>query len=245
MISVTILTKNSEKHLDNVLQALVHFDEVLIGDTGSIDRTLEIASQYKNVKIVVLPFEGFGKTHNHLAAHARSDWIFSLDSDELPEEALLEEIGKLNLNENEVYSISRKNFYKNTWVQSCGWYPDRVLRIYNRKRTHFSAHEVHESIITDGFHVKELQNHLRHFPYEKISDFLDKMQFYTDLFAKQNRGKRRSGYWSALWHAKWAFLKSYFLKGGILQGGIGFEISVYNSVTAFYKYLKLLESESA
>ena len=240
MISVTILTKNSEKYLREVLYSLQSFDEVLIGDTGSSDNTLEIAFQFKNVKVILIPFEGFGKTHNRLVEHAKNDWILSIDSDEVPEKGLISEIYDLHLNPNEAYSIPRKNFYKGTWVKSCGWYPDRVLRLYNRKRTQFSSHDVHEAVISEGLSSIDLRNHLEHYPYEKVSDFLAKMQLYTDLFARQNKG-RAASYWTAIFHAKFAFFRSYILKGGFKQGGIGFEISMYNAITAFYKYMKLKE----
>lgn len=239
MITVTILTKNSQKYLEQVLTALSQFDEVLIGDTGSTDNTLEIASKFKNVKIEQLPFLGFGKTHNDLVLMAKNDWIFSVDSDEVATKQLVDEILDLQLNEGVVYSVPRKNYYRGVWIKTCGWYPDRVVRLYNRKRTHFSSHQVHEAVLSDGLKKQELYYPLIHYPYEKVSDFLSKMQFYSDLYARQNAGKK-SSYFTAITHAVYTFFKCYFLKRGFTQGGVGFEISMYNAITAFYKYLKLI-----
>jgi hypothetical protein len=137
--------------------------------------------------------------------------------------------------------VPRENHYKNIVVKSCGWYPDRVVRLYNRKQTQFSNRLVHEAIETKGVTVKKLKFPLIHTPYRSVSDFLEKMQRYTDLFAEQNCGIRKASHLTAFFHGLYSFFKSYILKRGILQGGVGFEISFYIGATAYYKYLKLQE----
>lgn len=241
-ISVTILTKNSETYLREVLLSLRAFDEIVLYDNGSEDNTLTIASQFSNVKIYQGIFKGFGPTHNYASSLASHDWILSIDSDEIVTPALADEIMHLSLNENAVYSCPRHNEYKGKWIKWCGWYPDRQYRLYNRKQTCFTDALVHEAIKTERLQIIELTSPLRHYSYSSVADFLDKMQTYSTLFAKQNEGRRSSSLGKAVLHGIAAFFKSYIIKRGFLGGTEGFEISVYNANTAFYKYLKLAEA---
>lgn len=244
-LSITILTKNSERHIHKVLISLQSFDEVVLYDTGSQDRTLDIARQFKNVVIYFGEFIGFGPTHNMASSLARNDWIISIDSDEVLSPALREEIQSLLLNRGQVYSFPRHNEYGGKWIRTCGWYPDRVIRMYNRLDTHFNDAQVHESIILQNVTEICLSSPLLHYSYDQVSDFLDKMQSYSSLFALQNQGKKSSSFGKAIAHGVFAFLKSFFLKKGFLQGQEGFEISIYNANTAFYKYMKLAEANRA
>jgi glycosyltransferase involved in cell wall biosynthesis len=241
-LSVTLLTKNSQKYLIEVLSALQPFDEVLVCDTGSQDQTLAIAQQFPNVTLVERPFDGFGPTHNLASSLAKHDWILSIDSDEIVTNALSSEIQALNLTRGCVYSFPRHNEYKGKSIRWCGWHPDRQIRLYNRLDTQFTDVQVHEAIETH--HVKEilLSSPLRHYSYDQVSDFLHKMQSYSSLFALQNQGKKSSSFSKAVAHGFYAFFKSYLLKRGFLGGQEGFEISFYNANTAFYKYLKLAEA---
>jgi glycosyltransferase involved in cell wall biosynthesis len=241
MISATILVKNGEKHLEKVLQALSGFSEVVVLDTGSSDSTIEIAKKFPNVTLYEKAFIGFGPSHNELSSLARHDWILSVDADEVVTKELCDEVLTLPLDENSVYGIGRHNFFRNKIVYGCGWYPDIVWRLYNRKKTRFSDAQVHESLITEGLKRVCLKGHIQHYPYETISDFLSKMQYYSTLFAKQYQGKKKSSLWHAIGHGLFAFFKSYILKRGFMSGSDGFIISLYNGHTAYYKYLKLQE----
>lgn len=242
MISVTLLAKNSEKHLERILEALSSFDEVLIYDNGSQDRTLAIASRYPNVTLKVGPFLGFGPTHNQASRMAKHDWILSIDTDEIPTQELIAELQALPLERGVVYSLPRRNEYRGRAIRGCGWSPDRTVRLYNRLDTKFTEVQVHERVIADGLKVVDLKNPLQHYSYENLHDFLSKMQYYSDLFAKENQGKKNSSPCKAALHGFFAFFKSYILKRGILDGYPGFVISAYNGHTAFYKYLKLYEA---
>lgn len=241
MISVTVLTKNSERYLHGVLLALKPFEEVLLLDSGSTDGTLEIAEQFSNVTIHHHDFEGFGPQHNVASDLAKNDWILSVDSDEVLSKELVQEILSLQLDENTVYGFPRHTYYNDKLIKWCGWYPDFIWRLYNRKVTSFSDAQVHERILTEGLQEQLLKNAMRHYSYETTGDFLDKMQSYSTLFAKQHKGKKSSSLCKALLHSSFAFFKSYFLRRGFMGGKEGFIISVYNANTALYKYLKLAE----
>lgn len=242
MISVTILTKNSEKYLEEILITLNDFDEVLLLDNGSKDNTLNIAKKFKNTTIRSTEFIGFGKLHNLAIDLAKNDWILSIDSDEIPSKALIKEILTKKLDPGHVYSIVRHNYFNDKFIRWCGWYPETVLRLFNKQKTRFTESEVHEKVIIGNLKEACLKNPLKHYPYASITDFLRKMQHYSELFAKQNKGKKKSSPLKAICHGTFAFFKSYFIKRGFLGGYEGFLISMYNGHTAFYKYLKLFEA---
>ena len=239
MISVCILTKNSEKTIDKTLDSCKNFAEVILLDTGSDDLTLSIAKKYPNVKVFEKLFSGFGELRNHLASLASNDWILALDSDEVLSPELVQEIFSLSLDSDTAYTIPRKNFLNQKWIRGCGWSPDRVKRLYHRKKTKFSLAKVHESL--EEKKTTPLQNPLLHTPYRSTDEFLAKMQHYSSLFAEQYKGKKMSSFKKALGHAFFAFFKSFILKHGLFDGKEGFIISLYNANTTFYKYLKLSE----
>jgi glycosyltransferase involved in cell wall biosynthesis len=241
-VSVTILAKNSQKHLKDVLQALMHFGEVILYDTGSTDSTVEIARSFKNVNVVHAPFIGFGPTHNMASAVAKNSWILSIDSDEVASRELVKAIEAQELDQETVYSFPRRNYFNGKFIKWCGWYPDRQIRLYNRNKTRFTDDQVHEGIISEGMKYVAFNAPVTHYSYGTISDFLAKMQVYSTLFAEQNRGKRSSSPLKALLHGFFAFFKSYILKRGIFGGYEGLVISSYNGHTAYYKYLKLYEA---
>lgn len=242
MISVTILTKNSKRYLPEVLASLQRFPEVLIYDTGSEDETMELAKKFPNVTIRQGVLDGFGHTHNVASGLAKYDWVLSIDSDEVVTPELAQEILDLKLDDGCVYSFPRRNEFNGKFIKWCGWHPDVQTRLYNRNVTKFTDARVHEAIITKGFKNVELDAPLRHYSYNSLSDFLNKMQFYSTLFAQQNAGKKSSSPCKALLHGWWSFFKSYILKRGFMGGYEGFVISKYNADTAFWKYLKLYEA---
>lgn len=244
-LTATVLTKNSARTLPQVLSSLASFDEILICDTGSSDHTEEIARAFPRVTFYRRPFMGFGPTHNVASALARHDWILSIDSDEVVSHALLEEIASTPLKRGHVYSFPRHNEYRGKWIQWCGWSPDRQVRLYHRQDTQFSQAQVHEAIEIGSLSEVRLTSPLIHYPYRDVSDFLRKMESYSTLFAIQYAGKKKSSCFKACLHAAYAFCKSYLLKRGFLGGREGFEISLYNANTAFYKYLKLADANEA
>ena len=243
MITVAILTKNSEKTLEKTLSSLKNFQEILIIDTGSTDDTLKIARKFP-VKIVERPLSAFGALRNEAAKLAKFDWILALDSDEVLSSSLAKEILGKKLDPKTVYELPFLNFYKNKLVKCCGWYPEAHIRLYHKKHTSFDEGHVHEGIETEDCDIVKLNAYVYHTPYASEHDFLRKMQLYTELFAEQNLGKK-STLRKALLHGLSAFFKSYLLKRGIFYGETGFRISLYNGLTAYYKYSKLKEKNAS
>lgn len=243
-ISATILTKDSAAHLDEVLAALHWCEEVVVLDTGSTDRTMVIAQSHPNVRLYRLegPFPGFGRAHQQAVTLARHDWIFSVDSDEIVTAELAAEIAALPLDPRIVYAMPFHNYFNGRRITSCGWHPDRHERLFNRRTTNFCGSEVHERVQTDRLFVRQLRHPIQHYSYDSIDDFLRKMRSYSRLFADQNAGRKSSGTGKAVGRSIWAFLKSYLLQRGCLQGRDGFVISAYKAQTVFWKYLLLAEA---
>jgi glycosyltransferase involved in cell wall biosynthesis len=242
-ISVTILTKNSEQYLAPCLEALQEFGEILIVDNGSTDRTIEIANNYSNVRIIEHEFIGFGPLKNFAVAQAENDWIFSVDSDEVATKELIQSIKRLDPGDRrKIYSIERLNHYRQKPITCCGWSPDRVARIFNRKYTSFSNALVHEGII-EPLQSQNilLEGKLLHYPFDSVESLINKMQSYSSLYAEQNT--KHSSPAKAFWRAVFSFFKNYFLQKGFLCGYEGLLISISNANGVFYKYMKLYEKQ--
>jgi len=239
-MSVTILVKNSETYIAECLHALQDFDEVIILDNGSTDKTLEIAEKFENVKIYHSEFIGFGPLKNLAASFATHDWIFNVDSDEIVSKDLILELQNCTLKQTNIYSIPRHNYYKKKWIKCCGWYPDRVLRIYNKKHTCYNNNMVHESLIKQNETIViNLSSPLIHHAYDSIEQLLEKLQRYSTLWAEKNH--KKSSPLKAFGRALFAFFKNYFLQKGFLCGYEGLLISITNANHVFYKYMKLYE----
>ena len=243
MISVAIIVKDGEKYIEECLQSLASFDDVLLLDTGSTDRTMEIARRFQNVRIEEREFVGFGPTKNSAAQLAKHDWILSVDSDEVVTPELSSEIHSLSLDDNQVYRFSRHSYYRGKFIKGCGWYPDKILRLYNKSRTGLNDNQVHESVmVKEGMGVVDLNGALKHYPYDSAGSLVTKLQFYSTLFAEQNRGKRKSSPWKAVFRGFAAFFKGYVIRKGILDGYAGFHIAFCQGLATYLKYLKLYEA---
>lgn len=245
-ISVTILVKNAESTLRECLDSVKIFDEIILLDNGSTDKTLQIAQEFnalhKNLKIFHSEFIGFGALKNLATSYAKNEWILSLDSDEVLESTALEEIKSLDLKKEQIFALPRKNLYNGEWIKACGWYPDFVWRIFNKNFTSFNDNLVHESIqIPQNAHKIKLQGSIKHYAYDNVAHLIDKMQKYTSLYVEQNPHKK-SSIFKAIMRGSWSFIRSYFFKRGFMYGYRGFIISVCNALGTFFKYIKLYES---
>lgn len=239
-ISVVMIVKDGQRTIEKSLEALKDFEDVVVYDNGSNDDSIKIAMQFSNVKVINGEFMGFGPTKNRAIEHALHDWILSLDCDEVLTEELVEEIRTLPLQNNKIYSIYRKNFYKDYPMNHC-WGNDLLVRLFNRTVTQFNENKVHEEVIKHDITPIVLKNHFHHYPYYNISQFIQKLDHYSEEYAYQYRGIKKSGPLLAISNSVFSFLKTYLLKGAFLDGYPGLIIAFSHAATNFYKYMKLYE----
>lgn len=246
-ISCVMIVKNGERLLQRSLESLRDFPEVIVVDTGSTDRTMEIARSFPNVVLHERSFKGFGPSKQEAVALASHDWVLCIDSDEwlLPETTTA--ILSLPLHSESLYRFPRKNFYRGRHIRCCGWHPDRVTRLFHRQYANYDDSPVHEKVIplsACNVHFVDLPHPMAHHPYIGIAHFLGKMQHYSALYADQHQGKKSTSPTKAFLRAGWMFFRNYFLQRGCLCGYPGFLISVYNASTTFWKHLTLYEKNN-
>lgn len=231
MISVVILTLNSQKYLKEVLESVQFADEIIVLDSGSTDETEQICKQFKKVKFHYQSWLGFGKQKRVAVKLANNEWVFVLDSDEVILPALKDEIlSVLKEPKFDAYKVARLNLFFGKEVRSMGLYPDFTVRLFNKNRANFDDKEVHEKIIVNGT-IGELKNHFKHYAYENIEQFIAKQNRYSSLGAKKSKFK-------AIFSPAWTFFKLFILKGGFKEGWRGYVIARLYAQYTFWKYIK-------
>ncbi len=237
-ISACIISFNEEKKIEDCLKSLqAVVDEIIIIDSNSTDKTLEIARKYTD-KIFLHDFQGYGKQKNLATDKATNNWVISLDCDERLSSELQSSIKSIknNLDDDTVYSMARKTFYIYRWLNHC-WYPDRKTRLFNKSKTRWLDNDVHESVDTNNMQTILLSGDILHYSFDSISDHLKTIDKFTQIGANDllKKGKRISVI-SPLVHASWTFFKLYFLKRGFLDGFAGLTVSVLSYMHVFIKY---------
>lgn len=242
-ISATIITFNEEHNIAEALESLAWADEIIVVDRDSSDRTVEVARQFTD-RVFLREWQGYSAQKNFAAAQARNDWIFSLDADERVSPELAAQIARLKQEPEPTvagFEMPRLTFYLGRWIKHSGWYPDRKLRLYDRRRGRWRGDYVHEALEVDG-PVKRLNGEILHFTVRDASEHHTRLDRYTTLAAEQAHvnGKRASVA-SVVLSPIAAFIRSYILKLGFLDGVQGFVIARFAAHYAFLKNLKLRE----
>jgi glycosyltransferase involved in cell wall biosynthesis len=242
-LSIVINVKNGEKTIARCLSSLRMFTDIIVFDNYSTDKTIEIAKQYPNVTIIQHEFCGMGKVRNLAAAHAKNDWVLFIDCDESINTDLAQVLLSTNFEQGNIYLIKRHNYFANLFINSSSWENDWIKRLYNRTDTRFVQNEVHDSFeINSHIKYKKINSgFIYHFPYATVSELINKMQFYSTLYAKQHYTKKHPYLWLIPFRAFFMFFKCYILKRGFMDGFAGFAISSYNAMGVFSKYIKLYE----
>ena len=235
-ITATIITCDEERNIARAIESLRCADEVLIVDSGSVDRTVELACNL-GARVIEANWRGFSAQKNWAAEQASHDWILSLDADEALSEALEAEIWNLKKTgpRDDAYTMPRLARYLGRWIYHSGWYPDRKIRLYRRDRASFVGSFVHESVEVGGS-VGNLQNNLLHYTCDSLSEHVKTVDRYTTLAAQELAARKvKIPLLRIIADPAWTFLRTYFLQRGFLDGPEGLTIA---HMAAFYTFLK-------
>ena len=238
-ISAAIITFNEERNVARVIESLRCCDEILVLDSGSNDRTAEIAAKL-GARVVEASWHGYAAQKNIAVELAAHDWILSLDADESLSEALEAEIWQIKKTgpKFDGYTVPRLAQYLGRWIQHSGWYPDRKIRLFDRTKAKWVGDFVHESVKVQGT-VGHLQSNLLHFTCNSLSEHLRTMDRYTTLAAQEIASREATVSLSRLlFDPPWTFFRSYVLKRGFLDGVEGLAIAYLAAFYNFAKYAK-------
>lgn len=248
-ISATIITLNEEDRIADTVRALDFCDEVLVVDSGSRDRTRELATAH-GARVLIRSWTGYADQKNFAGNQARYDWILNIDADERPTPELRRELeawrerGEWKASDGQAqgppegitaWSVPRLTQYDGRWIYHSGWYPDRKVRLYDRRGSRWRGAFVHERLETTG-RVGELTSDLLHFPYRSHEDHYQRMDRYTALAAEEaSLGGQRFSWIRVLGGPPVAFLRSFLFRAGFLDRGPGLRIAY---MAARYVYLR-------
>ena len=238
-LSVTIITKNEEKNIGRCLESLKWADEIVVVDTESSDRTVEICRQYTR-RIFNESWHGYGRQKNICAGHTKNRWVLNVDADEVVTPELAEEILSILKNgpQYPVYDLPRKNYFGGRWVRFGGWYPDRILRLYDKEKVAFSEVQVHEKLTTDE-NAGSLKNPLIHYSYCDREEYVQRQESYSGIYAKEKMANGFRPNWTHLYlRPPLTFLKNFVLKMGFMDGSLGYFLAKGSAVYTYQKYVK-------
>jgi len=242
-ISAYILGYNEAEKIADAIASVLWADEIIVVDSGSSDKTSEIA-QGMGARVVQVPFRGFGDLRNQAVAACRHDWIFSLDADERCTAQARDEILSLlsSTPAHDAYLVPRRNYMMGRWIRGSGWYPNfRQPQLFRKGAMRYSQDPVHEGYeLLTPRRVGQLHAEIWQFPFRDLEEVIRKMNRYSTLGAGKLAGGKTT-MTGALAHGSWAFIKHFLLKRGYRDGWAGFIIALGNFEGTFYRYAKSYE----
>ncbi|MBX3497746.1 MAG: glycosyltransferase family 2 protein [Parvibaculum sp.] len=238
-LSLIVITKNEEAAIGRCLRSVAGIaDEIVVVDSGSTDRTPEIVRSFGAKLLQPADWPGFGPQKQRAQDAAAGEWILSLDSDEWIEQGLREEILAV-LNDpaaKPAYRMPRRNRFMGEIVRHGGWWPDYVLRLYRRERGRFNGNLVHESVVVDG-EVGTLANPIEHDTIASLEDADGKVERYAQIAARELLARGRTAApWLAALRGAAAYVRSYVLQGGFLDGKTGLRVARYQARYTYRKW---------
>lgn len=245
-LSVAIITKDEEQSLPDCLRSVSFADDIVVVDSASADRTVEIA-RVAGCRVFNEPWKGYGPQKNMAVEKCRHDWVLILDADERVADGSREELERAIKSPGagvSAYSVKRRNFLNGRWIKRLGWWPDELVRLVRKDKGSFKT-LVHERWTASGA-VAPLNVFIEHHPFTGYEEMLKKLNEYSSLGAAElYRSGRRAGTLAPFSHAAAMFFKMYFLKLGFMEGFDGFIIAATNAGGSFFKYAKLRELQKS
>ncbi|MDM8566569.1 glycosyltransferase family 2 protein [Candidatus Halobeggiatoa sp. HSG11] len=217
-------------------------DEIIVVDSGSTDNTIKICQQFTDKIFINKDWQGFGYQKNLALAQATGKWILSIDADEQIPKALRQEIEQvISHSDLPAFRIPRLSCYCGKLIQHSGWFPDYVTRLFQREKANFSNDLVHEKVQVSADKVGTLKNSIQHNSFTSLEEVLNKVNDYSSANAQMHYEKgKTANLKKAIFHGLWAFIRTYLLRAGFLDGREGFMLAVSNAEGTYYRYLKLM-----
>lgn len=241
-LSVVIITYNEEKNITRCLDSVVDVaDEILVVDSFSKDNTKTLCEKY-TVRFIENAFDGHIQQKNFAASKAKYDYVLSLDADEALSEELKKSILQVKKDfKADGYIVNRLSSYCGKWVNHCGWYPDRKLRLWNRTKGEWGGENPHDKyILQEGSVTKNLKGDLLHYTFHSIEQHIDTINKFSSIAAKMRFEKgKKTNYFRILLKPMSKFFSQYFFRLGFLDGYYGFIICKNSAHSAFLKEIKL------
>jgi len=241
-ISVVIMTLNEERNMERCLQTLREVaDEIVVIDSFSTDRTEEICLKH-SAKFIRHVFEGYIEQRKYSIEQASHDHILVIDADEALSDELRASILAVKKNwTHDGYNFNRLNSYCGRWIKHSGWYPDRKIRLFDRRKASVKGRNPHDEIImADGSTLKHLKGDLLHYTYLTVEEHIHQINRFTEIQARDNfeRGKK-ANYLSIFFSPVYKFIRHYFFRLGFLDGYYGFLVCRNSAYSTFLKHAKL------
>ena len=239
-LSVIIIAKNEAANIGSCIESVSWADEIIVVDSGSTDDTASLARSLGAQVYEHADWPGFGPQKNRALGYATGDWVFSIDADERVTDALRSELEQaMREAQADGYFCPRLSQFCGTFIHHCGWYPDYVLRLFRRGKGRFSDSLVHESVLLTGQSAR-LKTPLLHYSYLTLDDVERKVEQYSTAAAQQMLAAGKRSTWpGAAIRGGWAFLRTYVIRLGVLDGIAGWRIAAMNARTTYLKYRKL------
>jgi glycosyltransferase involved in cell wall biosynthesis len=241
-LSVVIITYNEEKNIGRCIDSVKTLaDEILILDSNSTDNTVAIAES-RGAVVKQESFKGFIQMKNRAVELAGNDYILSLDADEALDPLLSDSIRKVKENfKFRAYRMNRCTNYCGQFIRHGTWYPDRKIRLFDRKIAQWGGTNPHDKIILkENITAEQLRGDILHYSYYTIAEHATQNNKFSTIAAESffASGKKTTLF-NIIVNPLWAFLQTYFIKAGFLDGLFGFVIAVQISHMTFLKHIKL------
>jgi glycosyltransferase involved in cell wall biosynthesis len=241
-ISAVIMARNEEKNIEDAIASLTFASQIVVADTGSKDRTMELANK-AGAEVHSIYFDGYGASKNRALEYCHNDWIFAMDADERVSPELAAEIVQAAGENDSVngYQVCRLSYFLGQPIRHSGWYPDFVLRFFRRGKGQYSCRLVHEKIELTG-RIGKFKGLLFHYSYRDLDSYLEKMNIYSTMNAQElYKNGKKCGLMAMTFHPPATFIKMYILKAGFLDGYRGLLLAALSTFHVFTKYAKLRE----
>jgi glycosyltransferase involved in cell wall biosynthesis len=241
-LSAIVITRDNEPTIARCVESLSFADEIVVLDSGSADRTVEICRELGAKVDATSDWPGYGPQKNRALDRATCEWVLSVDSDEWITPELRAEVLHAIASDAKFrgYAIPRRSSFCGRFMKHSGWWPDYVLRLFRRDAGRFSDDHTHERLVVEGA-VGKLRAPIMHEAIVDLDQMLLKMNAYSSASAYSRRAQGRSATLAtAILHGLWTFVRTYLLRLGFLDGREGFMLAVANAEGSYYRYLKLM-----